>query len=170
MEKLKTTPAEEESSQGTTEDYQDDFCIIEHIIATTGDKDEPLPFVHMYEQYLNTLQNVFSPKKDKELEPTVSVFPLKGEKDKEGLRAVLLFVLQACILMRCKKYDLEFNRFWSVYSGYLGDEPGKIGNSHIYHDVFHSLLNMAIGIQGETVSTCEMISEAAEYIRGSICI
>ena len=131
-------------------DYMNDLCIIEEICKTTGDPTEIFPFYPMFKEYLDQLERFFPDKG-----AIKALFHQKGKNDKEGLRAILFLMLQVVICSHLEKWDDALNQLWATLAKCLTDEPGKMGDNHIYHHLFHNLINLTVGFSDCEVSVVQ---------------
>jgi hypothetical protein len=166
----KLSKAEKETHNATIDDYSNDLYIIEEICSTTGNQEmNRFPFLYMFDDYVRPLEKVFPrpDTKNKDFPKSVEeAFPVKGNDDKEALRAVLFLVLQACVLSRCEKYDTDLTNLWAAYNGFLKTETDAkpLQPYHKYNHMMHNVINMMVGFTGEKVSNGNIMDMANAYI------
>ena len=140
---------ENENTKMTSEHFTKDFMHIDHIIHMTGEMEETFPLSSMFPGIQSQLKNSACADKIKK------AFLFREQEDtKNGLRAILLLVLQACIFCKSKNTKEDLNEFWNMYKTKMTTENGSADHPSVYSNLFYKLNIMAIGFRHLPVCDC----------------
>ena len=137
----------EQETQTNQNNNEDDFCIIESIIESTGSPEENFSFDSMYMEYVQQLQQIFPAKGTMEMQPSH-----EGGDHKDGLHTVLFLMLQVVVMSKKNECDVELKKLWSTFANYSQTESGILQDNHIYRNLFYNVIRLATAFQNLPVS------------------